>query len=126
MSNFEYMMTDPQYVLDNTGIRGIDLLTILVVFTCTCWVSILLVAICCCAAKARRIQQDAKNFIVPVNFDPATVTTKTDATEPTTMTEEVSTPTKRRKSGSKAIRVDSAFKVIKEPTEQDEEDYENL
>ena len=35
----------------------------------------LLISVCACLSKARKIRQEARNFVVPVNFDPTKVKT---------------------------------------------------
>ena len=68
-------LTDERYVEEHIGITGFDMLTIFMMSFLIMISICLLISVCACLSKARKIRKEARNFVVPVNFDPTKVIT---------------------------------------------------
>ena len=84
-------LTDEAEAEELLGIKGLDMLTIIMLTTLVVISMCLLISVCACLAKARKIRKDAQNFVVPVNFDP----TKVKTTASTGAAEEASQSSKK-------------------------------
>ena len=84
-------LTDEAEAEELLGIRGLDMLTVFMLTTLVSISICLLISVCACLAKARKIRKDAQNFVVPVNFDP----TKVKTTASTGAAEEASQSSKK-------------------------------